>query len=91
LAWYQQARASGIPIDGHILREKAKKIADRMQVDNFAASNGWICRFKDRHGLIYKKLAGESAAVDTDMRDFWLERLPMLLERYEQRDILQRR
>jgi RPA family protein len=80
LAWYQQARASGIPIDGNILREKAKKVADRMQVDSLAASNGWICRFKDRHGLVYIKLAGESAAVDTDTRDLWLERLPMSLE-----------
>jgi centromere protein B len=80
LAWYQQARASGIPIDGNILCEKAKKIADRMQADNFSASNGWICRFKDRHGLVYKKLTGESTAVDTDMRDLWLETLPMLLK-----------
>jgi hypothetical protein len=73
-------RASGIPIYGNILREKAKKIADRMQVDNSAASNGWVCRFKDCHGLVYKKLAGESTAVDTDTRDLWLERLPVLLE-----------
>jgi hypothetical protein len=80
LAWYQQARASGIPVDGNILRERAKKTADRMQDDNFAESNGWICRFKDRHGLVYKKVAGESTAVDTGMRDLWLERLPMLLE-----------
>jgi hypothetical protein len=87
LAWYQQVRALGIPIDGNILREKAKKITDRMQVDNSAASNGWICRFKDHHGLVYKKLAGESTTVDNDTRDLWLERLPMLLERYEPRDI----
>jgi hypothetical protein len=87
LAWYQQAWTPGIPINGNTLREKTKKIADRMQVDNFAASNGWICRFKHCHGLLYKKLAGESAAVDTDTRDLWLERLPMLLERYELQDI----
>jgi hypothetical protein len=58
-----------------------------MQVDNFAASNGWICRFKDRHGLVYKKLAQECAAVHTYTRGFWLERLPMLLERHELQDI----
>jgi hypothetical protein len=87
LPWYQQARASGIPVDGNISCEKAKKIADRMQADNFAAANGWICRFKDRHGLGNKKLAEESAAVDTNTRDLWLVRLPMLLERYEPRDI----
>jgi hypothetical protein len=40
LAWYHEAQTSGIPIDGNILSEKAKKIADRMQVDNSDASNG---------------------------------------------------
>jgi centromere protein B len=54
--WYQQARASNIPIDGTILRGKAKIIAAQLNIENFTASNGWIARFKDRHGLVYKKL-----------------------------------
>jgi hypothetical protein len=44
-------------------------------------------RFKDRHGLVYKKLVGESAAVDSESTEAWLEGLPSLLEGYEQRDI----
>jgi centromere protein B len=55
--WYQQARAYNIPIDG----KKAKIIAAKLNIDNFSASNGWVRRFKDRHGLVFKKLAGESA------------------------------
>ena len=47
--WYQQARASNIPIDGTTLREKAKIIAAQLNIDNFSASNGWVSRFKDRH------------------------------------------
>jgi AcrR family transcriptional regulator len=86
-SWYQQARASNIPIDGTILRGKAKMIAAQLNIENFTASNGWIARFKDRHGLVYKKLVGESAAVDSESTEAWLERLPSLLEGYEQRDI----
>jgi hypothetical protein len=63
--WYQQARASNIPIDETILCGKAKMIAAQLNIENFTASKGWIARFKDRHGLVYKKLAGESAAVDS--------------------------
>jgi hypothetical protein len=85
--WYQQARASNIPVDGTILRGKAKMIAAQLNIENFIASNGWIARFKDRHGLVYKKLAGESAAVDSESTEVWLERLPSLLEGYEQRHI----
>jgi hypothetical protein len=61
--WYQQAQASNIPIDKTILREKAKIIAAKLNIDYFSASSGWLSRFKDRHGLIFKKLAGESAEV----------------------------
>jgi centromere protein B len=67
--WYQQARASNIPIDGTTLREKAKIIATQLNIDNFSASNGWVGRFKDRHGLVFKKLAGESAEVSAESTD----------------------
>jgi hypothetical protein len=86
-SWYKQARATNIPVDGNVLREEAKKIAAQLNIENFTASNGWITRFKDRHGLVYKKLAEESAAVDSESMEVWLERLPSLLEGYEPRDI----
>jgi transposase len=84
--WYQQARASNISVDGTILRGKAKMIAAQLNIENFTVSNGWLVRFKDRHGLVYKKLARESVAVDSESTEAWLERLPSLLEGYE-RDI----
>ena len=34
------------------------KVAGELQVDNFAASNGCICRLQ-YHVLVYKKLAGK--------------------------------
>jgi hypothetical protein len=73
--WYQQARATNIPIDGTILREKAKIIAAQLNIDYFSASNGWVSRFKDRHGLVFKKITGESAEVSVKSTDAWLERL----------------
>lgn len=85
--WYQQARASKIPIDGSILREKAKTIANELNVSNFTASNGWITRFKNRHGLVFKKLTGESAEVNIESADAWLSSLPSKLEGYELQNI----
>jgi hypothetical protein len=85
--WYQQARASNIPIDGTTLREKAKIIASQLNIDNFSASNGWVSRFKDRHCLVFKKLAGESAEVSVESTDAWPESLPSLLESYAPRDV----
>jgi hypothetical protein len=56
--WYKQTRASNISIDGTTLREKAKITATQLNTDNFSASSGWVSRFKDRHGLVFKKLTG---------------------------------
>jgi hypothetical protein len=75
--WSQQARASNIPIDGTILREKAKIIAAQMNIDYFSAYNGWLSRFKYWHGLVYKKLAGESAEVSVKITNAWLESFSM--------------
>ena len=77
--WYQQARASNIPIDGTTLWEKAKIIATQLNIDNFSVSSGWVSRFKDRHGLVCKKLEGESAEINVESTDAWLESLPSLL------------
>jgi hypothetical protein len=83
LAWYLQAWASGILVGSNILHENAKQIADEMQIDDFAASDGWIYRFKDHHGLKHRNLAAESTAINTDMRDLWLGKVPTLPEGYE--------
>jgi hypothetical protein len=46
-----------------------------------------ISHFKQRHDLVFKKLAGESAAVDTNSTDLWFKKLPELLEGYMAWDI----
>jgi hypothetical protein len=51
-AWYQQARVSGIPVNGSILWEKSLKIDATMVIENFSTSGVWISRFKQCHGLI---------------------------------------
>jgi hypothetical protein len=67
--WYQQARASNIPIDGTTLRKKAKIIAAQLNIYNFSVSSGWVSRFKDRPGVVFYKLAGESAEVRVENTD----------------------
>jgi hypothetical protein len=63
-----------------------KIIAAQLNIHNFSASSGWVSRFKDRHGPVFKKLVGESAEVSGESTDAWLESLPSLLGGYEPRD-----
>lgn len=49
--WFANARAKNIPITDEILREKAKHFGNETGVTDFQYSNGWLQRFKSRHGI----------------------------------------
>jgi hypothetical protein len=86
-AWYHQARALGISVNGSIQRVKFLKMAATMGIENFSASNNWISHFKQLHDLVFEKLAWERAAVDINVTDLWFKRLSEVLEGYEAWDI----
>uniref|UniRef100_G3MM83 HTH CENPB-type domain-containing protein n=1 Tax=Amblyomma maculatum TaxID=34609 RepID=G3MM83_AMBMU len=86
--WFLNARNQNVPITGPILCAKAKKFAFLLGRENFEPGGGWIQRFKDRHGIVYRNVVGEAASLDVSAKDEWLAtKLPELLERYEQKDI----
>lgn len=86
--WFKRARSSNFPISGPILEQKAREIALQMGVENFALSDGWLSRFKKRHGLVFKAISGESAAVNRDICTDWKQgRLKEILVNYEPRDV----
>ena len=66
--WYQQAQASNIPIDVTTPGQKAKIIAAQLNIDNFSVSRGWVSRFKDRHGLVFKNSGRECWSKG---REYW--------------------
>ena len=83
LEWFQQARAANLPISGPILKEKAEEIAGRLAIDEFAASSGWLDRFKNRHGIVYRQICGEAESVKPDdVELWWSTTLPTLLKDY---------
>ncbi|KAH7965156.1 hypothetical protein HPB49_004545 [Dermacentor silvarum] len=55
---------------------------------DFKCSNGWLERFKKRHGVTSKSIIDESTAVNRDTVDVWHQhRLQALLEKYEDKEI----
>lgn len=65
--WFKRARSANFPISGPILEEKAGEIASQLGIDNFKMSDGWLSRFKKRHGLVFKTISGEGAAVNRNL------------------------
>jgi len=88
LTWFQQKRAARIPISGPLLQTKAREFALKLGVEDFQASNGWLQKFKNRHGITGKCISGESGSVDTASTEHWkTTTLPNLLKGYAPRDV----
>ena len=46
-------------------------MAELLKIEGFKASNGWLDNFKERHGIVFKAMQGEAAAVDLESVDKW--------------------
>ena len=67
---------------------KSQQLAERMHIQDFKASHGWLDNFKKRHGVVFKVLSGESSAVNPDQYASWLGLpLPNLLQNYKAEDV----
>ncbi|XP_059813738.1 uncharacterized protein LOC132385589 isoform X2 [Hypanus sabinus] len=54
LSWFWLASREEGPISGPVLMAKAKALAEEMGVE-FKPTNGWLCRWKNRNNLAYRR------------------------------------
>lgn len=88
LAWFQQARTLSYPLNGSIIIEKAKEIAERLNYTEFCGSTGWLDRFRSRHGIVYRQISGEAESViDDDIASWKNNVLFSLLRDYAPEDV----
>ena len=87
--WFTIQRGKQIPISGPILQEKARQIAEEIgyAVDVFKASNGWLEKFRARHGISFRIISGESASIDDSTVEEWSKRLQLLINGFNDKDI----
>lgn len=72
-----------------IILEKAKKLFMDMNIqdEELKFSNGWLTRFKKRHGISLRKLHGESASVETSELNVFRAQLSAIIDNYEPCDV----
>lgn len=87
LTFFKQARVQNISVPGPVLQGKAEFYAKKLGHVDFRASNGWMEKFKSRHDIVFKKVCGESKAVDDQVCEDWLEKLPLHCAGYKPEDI----
>lgn len=55
LKWFVSMRDKDIPISVPLLLEKAKFFANELEILDFKQYTGWLDRFKEKHGITFKK------------------------------------
>ena len=85
--WYTMCRNSNIPVSGAMLQEEAVIIAERLEIDDFVASNGWVDRFKQQHNICNMTVAGEAADVSIEIIESWNERAREITRGWKAEDI----
>ncbi|NWS70157.1 TIGD4 protein, partial [Crotophaga sulcirostris] len=82
--WCRLAQRLRVPVSGAMLRLKAADLAQRLGHRGFRCSNGWLDRFKARHGLALRAQPAGAAGAPAP----WYRRaLPHYLSGYEPKDV----
>ncbi|CAG8737899.1 14468_t:CDS:2, partial [Racocetra persica] len=61
--WFDLALENHITITGLILQEKAKQIANTLDIQNFAVFDGWLQGFKKRYHIVCTTQGSEAASA----------------------------
>ena len=61
--WYSLAKSRNIYPAGPQLCEKAKLIAEQLNVPDFKGSNGWLASWKNKYNIKQMRVSGESGDV----------------------------
>lgn len=85
--WYTRARDSNVPVNGPLLLEEAKLIAEELGNSSFKGTNGWLEKWKRRHNLAQMNIAGEEGNVNEETVESWNERVKELTKGYEPQDV----
>ncbi|KAH8032414.1 hypothetical protein HPB51_024606 [Rhipicephalus microplus] len=72
LKWFLDARQKNIPISGLVLLKIAGDLAFFLRHENFKPRGRWLQFFKEHHGIVYRAVVGEAAAVNEDAGNDWL-------------------
>ncbi|UYV83641.1 TIGD6 [Cordylochernes scorpioides] len=80
IAEVHQLACHNIIITDDLLREKAKKLGEQLDVpENFTYSSGWLQRFKGRFHISQRRLCGEGASISPAIIDEHLTNLNSML------------
>lgn len=88
LEWFGKIRSQNVPASGPMIQVKALEFAAELGIGDFKASNGWLERFRKRHGINFRAICGESSSVNMEIVENWQEKIPSIIDGYAPENIL---
>ncbi|CRL04460.1 CLUMA_CG017543, isoform A [Clunio marinus] len=91
MVWVRQMRTGKFRLTGRIIKQKALEFAESMGIVDFKASEGWLCNFQRRNGIIRPRQGNaissklnidDSNTIHERLTNNWiqLELVPLLAE-----------
>lgn len=81
--WLRGVVTKNLPVSGNLLKQKAEMFAFKMDIHDFKFTDGWLRGFKKRHGVSFKKVCGESGAVDlSTVTDYRTSKLNAIMQEF---------
>ena len=88
--WFKQCEASGVYVNGSLLKEEAMKIKNLLKnpdLNDFKVSEGWLDTWKLSYSIHEKQISGESFDASEVTVGSWMEWLRELYKWYQLKDI----
>lgn len=77
--WFKKARSAGFPITGPIVSIQALNFAKLLGITDFKASQGWLDKWKKRHGIKKGVLCGEKLSADAAGADIYKQKFVKII------------
>lgn len=71
--WYRMCKNSTILVSSSALQEEVTLIAEKLDISDFVASNGWLKKFKPKYNICNKTVAGEAGDISKETMESWNE------------------
>ena len=62
--WCMEMFEQNVELSGPIILEKARSIVDQFEPKDYKLTSGWLERFKERHGISFKRGTNPASMVD---------------------------
>lgn len=81
--WFLNLRKHNVPVTGDMIKHMASKLHEEFkETNNFNASDGWLQRFKIRHGVRFLKITGEKLSSQPELVDPFKQKLKNLIQEH---------